>query len=472
MNTKLSAIVGSLTGTSMSILIVGDAAYQNDVIDAVQAPEIAFVDTAGTIDEAMEKMAAGRFDCVIFDKRIAEQNSLILCEQCKAKYKQTIAMILMTDQATTKSVVKAFRTGISDYVITDHNGAADLLRAIKRSVERCRETIRLQDENEYLAALATYDRVTGLPNRNFVEDRFAQVLATGKRYGNQFAILLIDINRFKKINDIFGHAVGDKALRAFGRELTRTVRSSDTLGRYGGDEFFVLIDRDVSEHSIELVCERLVSALCFSIEEGSAGVSLSASIGVAFYPTDGKTATTLLVAADHAMYAAKVSGKTGYCFAKALGPADRPVDPTDSEDEDKTVRPYAEADGSTLVFESGKPILVSSGNGAHGPDGFSPIREEHPDAGSGVDRETNRRCERRTRVFKRGRIILNDGFSTIDCLVRDISPGGARVTVDGSLALPERFSFELADSGTVREAIRRWQRGNSIGLKFALEIDE
>ena len=105
--------------------------------------------------------------------------------------------------------------------------------------------LNLLNENEYLAALATYDRVTGLPNRNFVEDRLAQVLASGQRHGNPFAILLIDINHFKQINDTFGHTVGDKALRAFSRELAQALRLSDTIGRYGGDEFLVIVERDV-----------------------------------------------------------------------------------------------------------------------------------------------------------------------------------------------------------------------------------
>ncbi len=141
---------------------------------------------------------------------------------------------------------------------------------MRRAVTRSRKTQHILDEVEYLSRMAKYDRLTGLPNRNFLEDRLQSLIASGERHGTAFSLFLIDVNNFRQINDIYGHAVGDQALKAFARQLMLTARTSDSLGRFGGDEFLYLIDRDVTFESVERACRRLSSALAFRGRIGDA----------------------------------------------------------------------------------------------------------------------------------------------------------------------------------------------------------
>jgi diguanylate cyclase (GGDEF)-like protein len=321
-------------------------------------------------------------------------------------------------------MLKAFRNGVSDVVAGEGSYGRDLLPAVRRAVARLRKTRSLHDEIQHLARLARYDRLTGVPNHNFLEDRLAALVASGERHNRAFSILMIDLNKFTAINDVYGHAVGDQVLKAFSRKLMEASRTSDAFGRYGGDEFLYLIDQDVGAAAVEQACGRLAAALDFTVELDNISIQLSASIGSASYPADGNTADALLRVAEEDMLAAKVAG-TGY-IARNPGA------------------------GSATAQED------AAGDRRDGP---------------GI-REDNRRIEHRERVLRRGRIVLGDGYSTIDCLVRDISPHGARVTVQEGLAVPHNFNFRLLDTGRAYAAVRRWQRGLSIGLEFMLEDGE
>jgi diguanylate cyclase (GGDEF)-like protein len=212
-------------------------------------------------------------------------------------------------------VLKAFRTGLSDCVARDHDYAAELRTAIRRSVDRAQRLRELHEEVDYLARLAKSDRLTGIPSRAFLEDRVANLVASGERHGGAFALFMIGIDDFRKINDIHGHAVGDQALKAFSRRLMLTSRASDACGRFGGDEFLYLIDRGVSEETVARACGRLANALAFPMEIESGGLSLSASIGAAIFPSDGATPENLLAAASRALAAARRRAWR-YCLAR------------------------------------------------------------------------------------------------------------------------------------------------------------
>lgn len=457
---NLAPLEESPTRKSLTILIAGNAAFQKDLVDVVDAPDVAIIETAGTIDDVDQKLSEVRVDCIIADNLIDDQNSLVLCELVRVKHGNTVAVIVVADHADTKTVLKAFRTGVSDYVIRDHVWEHELNRAIRRSVKHCRDVANLLNENEYLASLATYDRATGLPNRRFIEDRLNQVLQSGIRYDNPVAVLLVEINNLDKINATFGHALGDKALRAFGRKLMQVLRAIDTVGRYGTNAFLALVDHDVSEGSVELIGDRLTGELSFSIEEGSTEIFLSPSIGVALCPWDGATTEALLAAANEAVRAAKAVPEGSRCFAKALA-SDPPVETRERSD---VANGGAAPRAPGVVLDRPSPAATVSGDAAT-RSGGSP-----PNAIQAAPVRKKRR-ERRARVFKPGRLILNNGFSTIDCLVRDLSSIGARVTLEESVVLPDRFEFELLETGDVRPAAKRWHRGNSFGLEF-LTSDE
>ena len=172
----------------------------------------------------------------------------------------------------------------------------------------------LRAANQELIHLATHDALTGLPNRTLLGDRIERVLADADRSGGCFAILFIDLDRFKVVNDSAGHHVGDTLLRAMAHRIHGCLRRNDTLARLGGDEFVVLLkDLDRPESAADMA-RKILAALkpAFRIEPHE--LHMSATVGISVYPGDGTTVEALLTNADAAMYHAKQSGRNGYKF--------------------------------------------------------------------------------------------------------------------------------------------------------------
>ena len=165
-----------------------------------------------------------------------------------------------------------------------------------------------------LHQLAYYDALTGLPNRQLFYDRIGQAIVHAKRDGTGFAILFIDFDRFKQINDSFGHSFGDKLLQAVAFRLGQVVRESDTVSRLGGDEFTVLLTEASSERDVAAIASKIVQSSESPLEVEGRKVFLTTSIGIARYPNDGGDIDALLKNADAAMYRAKQEGRNRYCF--------------------------------------------------------------------------------------------------------------------------------------------------------------
>lgn len=169
---------------------------------------------------------------------------------------------------------------------------------------------------------AGLDPLTGLPNRALLLDRLAIAISNAKRHGNRVALLFLDLNDFKAINDTFGHATGDVALELVADCLASLVRESDTVSRHGGDEFLIVLAEVAQSADAGLIAEKVNVALGAYQRIDNQAVRLSASIGISIYPDDGKDAKTLIDRADAAMYRAKKHGLGGFAFH-----ADRPPGP-------------------------------------------------------------------------------------------------------------------------------------------------
>ncbi len=161
--------------------------------------------------------------------------------------------------------------------------------------------------------LAYYDVLTGLPNRTLLRDRLGQMIATSHRDNVPFALLFLDLDRFKYINDSMGHSVGDKLLQSVAQRLQDCVREGDTVSRIGGDEFIVLL-REVDEQGVMLVADKLLRTLATPFNLSGQEISTYASIGVALYPNHATDIDVLMKNADAAMYNAKENGRNNYKF--------------------------------------------------------------------------------------------------------------------------------------------------------------
>ncbi|HTC14250.1 MAG TPA: EAL domain-containing protein [Steroidobacteraceae bacterium] len=172
----------------------------------------------------------------------------------------------------------------------------------------------LDEANARLQHLASHDALTDLPNRLLLADRVEQAIAHADRHGSHFALLLVDLDHFKAVNDSLGHAAGDELLGEVARRLRLSVRKSDTLARFGGDEFVLIINDVKAVPEIEGVIRAVCECLTRPIELADLEVHVSLSVGVSIYPTDGAERETLLKHADVAMYQAKRAGRNGYQF--------------------------------------------------------------------------------------------------------------------------------------------------------------
>jgi diguanylate cyclase (GGDEF)-like protein/PAS domain S-box-containing protein len=183
---------------------------------------------------------------------------------------------------------------------------------------------KAKENEESLLRLAHFDALTGLPNRFLFQDHVALALAQAERNGKQVAILFLDLDHFKTINDTLGHRAGDNVLIEAAQRLAACLRAGDTLSRFGGDEFMaVLPDLDTSNggsnDAAASVADKLLATLARPFIVEGQEVRISTSIGIALYPQDGQQLNVLSNAADAAMYRAKQRGRNTYCFS-ALGP--------------------------------------------------------------------------------------------------------------------------------------------------------
>ncbi|MDJ0947655.1 MAG: EAL domain-containing protein [Alphaproteobacteria bacterium] len=177
-------------------------------------------------------------------------------------------------------------------------------------------TNELAEANERLEHLSLYDALTGLPNRSLFLDRLEQAIALRERSGGSFAVLMMDLNRFKDINDSLGHNVGDELLQQVADRLRTVVRNSDTVARLGGDEFVALLPTSTTAEGSAAVCEKIISNLERPVVLGGETVDVGVSIGIARYPYHGSDGSKLLGNADMAMYDAKRCGR-GYAMFNA-----------------------------------------------------------------------------------------------------------------------------------------------------------
>ena len=197
-------------------------------------------------------------------------------------------------------------------------------RALKRHVESLElvvtdRTSGLEAANRQLRHLASHDALTGLPNRMLLDDRIAQAIAHSQRHSHEFAVLVIDLDRFKLINDSLGHGAGDELLREVAQRLKSAVRAVDTTARRGGDEFVVLLDGPLTHAEAVEIGTRAIKVMEPSLRLLGIDVHISASIGIAFYPRDGASVDTLLARADAAMYSAKERGRNNLqCYAEGM----------------------------------------------------------------------------------------------------------------------------------------------------------
>ncbi|HEY6898637.1 MAG TPA: diguanylate cyclase, partial [Rhodocyclaceae bacterium] len=208
-------------------------------------------------------------------------------------------------------------------LLRDTHGAPQCFDA---QVEDISERRQHQDQ---IRQLAYFDALTGLPNRRLLQERLEQALADARRKGCMSAVIFLDLDHFKQVNDNHGHEIGDLLLKAAAQRLSACVRSGDTVARQGGDEFIIVLPDLKAAADAGPVAQKIVAALAAPYELTAAGLTIdviTTSVGLAVFPRDGVSAQDLMKHADAAMYAAKDGGRNGYrCYDATLADSEMRV---------------------------------------------------------------------------------------------------------------------------------------------------
>jgi diguanylate cyclase (GGDEF)-like protein len=228
-----------------------------------------------------------------------------------------LARLLVRPLSQMRRAVSAFgQTGAMDPLPTQRSDEIGLLaRGVQTMGEKIAEQLNeLRDNQEELQHLAQHDMLTGLPNRRFLQERLAHALALARRSGRSVALLFIDLDYFKDVNDNFGHEAGDALLVALAQRLRAHTREADTVARMGGDEFVVLLDGPADEAQIGAIAQKLLHSLQQPVPWRGHALQVGASIGISQFPRDGQTAQDMLACADRAMYRVKNANRNDFEF--------------------------------------------------------------------------------------------------------------------------------------------------------------
>jgi len=256
-------------------------------------------------NQALIYMTELNIDICIVDYHMGSLNGLEFIRRVVA-LGLDIPIILLTNHSDYSIDVEAMNAGAEDFLNKAELSLRSLEKSMRYALRRNKDTKALKESEERLHKAAFYDNLTGLPNRALFLDRLGQAFHHWHRSAKPLALLFIDLDGFKPINDSFGHEVGDRTLKTIGERLAQTCRATDTVARLGGDEFTILINDFDSEQQVMQFAHRMTAEITKPISFNMCSeVVMGASIGVAFSTPDVISADELLRAADIAMYNAK-----------------------------------------------------------------------------------------------------------------------------------------------------------------------
>jgi diguanylate cyclase (GGDEF)-like protein len=262
------------------------------------------LDHVDSISKGEDHLKHGPIDVILLDLNLPDCIGLDGLTEIKGIAEQVPIIVLtgLDDEAT---ALAAVQTGAQDYLVKGQVDGNLLWRSIRYAIQR-------KQLEQRLAFMASHDSLTGLPNRILLNDRLSLAITQAERKSSRLAVMMLDLDRFKNVNDSLGHSVGDELLRAAADRLTDTVRGYDTVARLGGDEFIVLLTGIEDIAGATEIAGRIVQLFQKPIVLQRYELTITTSVGIALYPDHGKDIESLLKYADIAMYLAKGKGRCGY----------------------------------------------------------------------------------------------------------------------------------------------------------------
>ncbi|MEE8557519.1 MAG: EAL domain-containing protein [Myxococcota bacterium] len=310
--------VDPVSGEASVRVLVADDDHEEvrriyDLLSAAQSPSFEIV-LAEELEGAARHLRSAEINVVLLGLSVHEGDARAVDARAQIGA-ASVPILVIADAGDEDKTLRAVREGAQDYLIRGQFDRRTLVRAIRHAIERCRLTADLSQAREREHYAATHDLLTGLSNRHALHDHLSQALAYADRYSNRLALLFLDLDRFKAINDTVGHSAGDRILRGIAERLAGATRGGDFVARVGGDEFVVVTTSSSSaEHDPAKVSERLLASIMCPFGVESTQFMLTACIGIAVYPGDGRDPIELVQNADLALHHAKKLGRGQFHF--------------------------------------------------------------------------------------------------------------------------------------------------------------
>jgi two-component system, cell cycle response regulator len=309
-------MIGRSDILNASILIVDDRESNVSLLDQILSEDgYTRVTTTTNSLEVCALHRKNRYDLIVLDLQMPGMDGFQVMDGLKTDESESyLPVIVLTAQPGHK--LRALQAGAKDFI----SKPFDLVEVKTRIYNMLEVRLlykKLENYSKVLEQRTLHDSTTGLPNRELFDDRLTHAIALAKRHTWMLAVMFLDLDRFKCINDTHGHAVGDGVLKEVAKRLLQHTRDEDTVCRHGGDEFLYLSINPQGRENIERIAGALLNTIGQPIDMGDLQPVIKASIGIAVYPENGTTVEQLIRNADAAMYRAKKS-MIGYRFFNAL----------------------------------------------------------------------------------------------------------------------------------------------------------
>ena len=297
---------------ALRVLFVGDRDADAELIRALLAasaadPPFRYAH-AHTLSQALETIERGEVDVLLMDVGAGSAREMAVISQARVRA-PLVPVVVAVDADDEQLALRSVEVGARGYLVKSAITPGALTWSLHHAIRNQRMFLELNIARERARQMASYDQLTGFANRALFQDRLEQAVAAARRNRQRLAVLFVDIDGFKRVNDTLGHLAGDALLRLAAQRIGGCLRKSDTGARMGGDEFAVLLIGLEHDDDARKVADKMLALLREPLALPGASQAISASIGVAAFPRDADSAEELLKRADAAMYQAKASGR-------------------------------------------------------------------------------------------------------------------------------------------------------------------
>jgi diguanylate cyclase (GGDEF)-like protein len=264
-----------------------------------------YITEATSLCAASALLECHTFDLIVTEHQLHDGDVYTLLEQVNSMQHDRPAIIVIGSYSDDALAEQCILAGAQAFLIKEEIKPCTLLSTIVQAKHHARQLESLQSEAAHFRLQAEHDALTGLYNRHIFDETLQACIAQAERYSRTFALLMIDLDEFKQINDTWGHCTGDKLLQLIAETLNNITRDSDRVCRIGGDEFAILLPEILNNRQPAILAERLAESLRKPLHTDETDIIVTASIGIAIYPDHGTTADLLVRNADKAMYRSK-----------------------------------------------------------------------------------------------------------------------------------------------------------------------